>query len=243
MWANGSPWMVTPSSVAQVKSVCMASPGTCSWGKEDLLVGAVLGPPDLDPPLEGPQLAFVVDPRTQQHQVLEQGPGLERGRQLQPLLDLRPVRRERVRPRIPGPGPFQVGRELDHLEIFPGRVPVHPDAERRHLHQPSLVISSRNRLTCLSVTRAMATPSCVHLAAVQTCHEYARFSATPCTGVVVADALHTVSSPTVGSRRSLFPNHLPAEGWKAGLKADNLLCLPEISPAPSITTLLIEGAI
>jgi hypothetical protein len=41
----------------------------------------------------------------------------------------------------------------------------------------------------------MATPSCAHLVAAQTCHEYARFSATPCTGVVVADALHTVSSP------------------------------------------------
>ena len=102
--------------------------GNVFLAKEDFLVGAVVGPPDLHPPLERPQLALVIDARPEQHQVLEQGPRLERGRKLQPGLELRPVGRERVRPRIPGPDPFQVRRELAHLEVFPGRVPVHPDA-------------------------------------------------------------------------------------------------------------------
>ncbi len=39
MWGKGWPWTVTPSSVAHVKSVCIASPGRCAWGKNTSLSG------------------------------------------------------------------------------------------------------------------------------------------------------------------------------------------------------------
>jgi hypothetical protein len=42
IWGNGSPEMVTPSFVAQVKSVCMASPGRWSWGKNSSCSGPSL---------------------------------------------------------------------------------------------------------------------------------------------------------------------------------------------------------
>ncbi|MGC4116977.1 MAG: hypothetical protein QM765_20925 [Myxococcales bacterium] len=42
MCGNGSPAIVTPNSSQCVKSVCMASPGRCSWAKKTSFSGPSL---------------------------------------------------------------------------------------------------------------------------------------------------------------------------------------------------------
>ena len=94
------------AQVGAVGEVAGAQPaGVMHLGEEDLLGRPVQGPPLLDAPLQGPQLAVGEAAGEAALQVGEQGLGLQAGVELQLLFELRARPRRRGRAASASPGP------------------------------------------------------------------------------------------------------------------------------------------
>ena len=118
------PQIVTPSSVAHVKSVCAASPGRCACAKNTSLSGPACAP-HLDAALKRPQLTLLVPTRMLLEQPLEDRLRLEAGLLLQLLHDLGPVLLERILARAPRARLPHLRRELPRRDVLARRLPIH----------------------------------------------------------------------------------------------------------------------
>ena len=108
--------------------------GMMHLGKEDLFGRSALGPPPLDPPLQGPQLAVGEAAGEATLQVGKQGLRLQSRVDLQLRFEFGPDLGEEVRMRAPVPvhDPDLAG-QLAEPPILAGRLGIHADAGRRHL--------------------------------------------------------------------------------------------------------------
>lgn len=100
--------------------------------QEDLSGRAVLGPPLLDMPLEGPQLPLFILAGPTAHQILEQRPGLQLRCLCQTSRDLLPVLSERILARPPRPRLLQLRRQLPGLQVPLRRIPVQAGPQGGH---------------------------------------------------------------------------------------------------------------
>ena len=97
--------------------------------EEDLLGRALDGPPRLDLPLQGAELAVGEPAREAALEVLEEGLGLEPGVEFQPVAEFGPDVLERILPGPPGPWGERFTGQPIGVPIFASRLGVHT-----HLH-------------------------------------------------------------------------------------------------------------
>ncbi len=111
-------------------------------GEEHLLRWAVLGPPPLDPPLQGPQLPLGEAAGVLPLQGLEQGLGLQAGGQAQLLLDPGPDVGEGVGACPPGVLHTHLAGQPLEPPVLAGRLAGHPGLARRLLPGQPLEIEA-----------------------------------------------------------------------------------------------------
>jgi hypothetical protein len=112
--------------LGQVGEVAGAEPaGFVDLGEEDFLGWAGRGPPALDVPLQGPQLAIGEAAGVAALQLLEERLGLQPAVDLQQGLDLRPHLGKGVGPRGPGMRRGDLAGEPAEVDILAGGLVVH----------------------------------------------------------------------------------------------------------------------
>ena len=118
------------AQVRTVREIAGRDPtGMMRLGEENLLGRATLGPPDLDPPLQGAQLAVRKASGEASLQVGKKGPGLQSGVALQLLFEFGPDLGEEIRMRSPVPvHADDLAGQLAEAAIFSRRLGIHANA-------------------------------------------------------------------------------------------------------------------
>jgi hypothetical protein len=116
--------------------------GVVDLGEEDLLGRAVLRPPPLDPPLQGPQLAVGEAAGVLTLQGLEEGLGFQAGVEGQLLLQPGPDLHEGVGPRPPGVLHAYLARQPSQPPVLTCSLLVHAGHGRRLAPGPLLAVEA-----------------------------------------------------------------------------------------------------
>jgi len=112
-------------------------------GEEDLFGRAALGPPPLDPPLQGPQLAVGETAGMTTPQVVEEGLRLESGVGLERLLQSGPDLGEGIgaSPPVPVHG-FDLAGKFGEPAVLACGLGIHAGPQRRHLFGKAIPIEA-----------------------------------------------------------------------------------------------------
>jgi hypothetical protein len=132
------------SKVGTVREIAGRQPtGMMHLGEEDLLGWSALGPPSLDPPLQGPQLTVRKAAREAPLQIGKKRLRFQSRADLQLRFEFGPNRGEKIRTRSPIPvHDRDLAGQLAEPAIPARRLGIHADADSRHLFGKPLPVEA-----------------------------------------------------------------------------------------------------